>query len=1719
MKRLKTLFLLLIGIGTSVFAQTAVTVGSQVTNVSNIVSGKAYILQSQAAGTGTLPYINDNGTNYDIPMSNNCTEASVYYLISNGDGTWKIKNYYTGHFWGVPVYNQALASVADETLAGSWSLNFSNGIAYPSAPDSENTVRGLDRSSNKLWGFTTGTGGTKQVKIYEVGPTEKGLTTPVNIVSGWYLVKWVDTNSDTNTNYSDSDVNGKYVKNYTQDVTVNSNNYSLYLDDAPTETDGIALSLIYFEKDGSDSGRGVDGYLRSANGHYITQTGSTSNSQTNKNYIIYRSSSTPNYSTITSGYTGNRNSLIPCGKDATPYIGQSAQNKFPVAQFYSIDFSLYNIQPWRVEFDGEENAQVTYTGSNIYGLKSVYNGGTFFFANGITPTANDFSAPSRLGLSPDVEVNATNHTINIKYNDYDIHDVYTINNTNTNRGALIYNPENPKYVWSSGKSGTFNASQANSQWVICPTGTDGQYYLYNVGAGKFAIPTGIAQSASNSWVFSDNAVAVIFETQSDGTKKIKMATNPVSGTNAAYMAVSNGYTGPIINYNDAGSNFILTKVDGVDQSAAATAAVNKLIGSQTPLTSYPQASGWYAIQIKSKNGSPTYAGRFLQSSETLYNGLYPLTFTGAIDVNPAVTDPTFLTYINHTDWDVNTWQMPDGRYLVKNSSSKFPTPSATPGNVMCGFDNGNYFKVDGNWFADPYNSNATYFVGETTTMRTAYNVYPVDLAAAGMEAWQVVCDAAPESALINCSRSDLKGASSVYKGGFFFLPAGVTPESTDFTLEGASGVTVDATAKTITFAYDPNLAMVEGSITTAQGWQTAGRGGEVMLLKVDAAPFKDATNVSLSVNMKDGSEANISKLTLYEASTNSPEIYSTGTGAPTKTQIDQVTVSGSTATFNIGNLTTGNHYYWIGATVKDDATLGAVIDLAVTGITYTCNSNETVLDLTSVGDPADRGAMVFNTQSYAFLPRDNGSRVYRIPAMVVADDGSIVVACDKRYDSHTDIGNGHIIDIVIRRSTDGGKTWGEPVVVAKGEGIVSGDGTRCGYGDPSLIKGNDGKIYCLFGAGNIGYFYGLNRICLSVSEDNGVTWSSSAANPPADLVSTGKVTDHANNYGGSNVAYGLYDYFVTSGRGLCTSEGYLMGLLPAQAYTTAAKSSDAKTGNSHDYVFYSTDGGATWHISEQPIFAGGDEAKVIQANDGSLIASVRQGGNRGFNTATYTKNEDGTLTFTLGTQYNNSQLNAGGYANNQDILYYQRETDEGKTDIIFHSMTVGQHANFKLYYSTDKGTNWTEFLTVQTKGTRYVTMERSANGSLYLFFEDQSLNSAGGYTDYNHYPLNFIEITRDQLAELIPELDEYQVPDFVGESKEVRVVYGTTGHTAYGTISGNTWTSNASSGVAGFTITKSDGSFNQFSSWNGHFNMAYAPGAANTASTLTLTAPDGYIITGYSLLAAKAYSAAHTYTLTAEDGTTITPSFATSSTDYTELSITGLSAASTTISITSTDASKYIAIADFVVTLANKPLALNVCGDASYATLYLPVDAQTDGNTKAYYITTTNNGFAQLIETPNEGTDIPAFTAVVLINDQAEAATPIVKTSGLISVVSQDDNLLKGTLVAKTLDLSDASPYYSLGKKNDAIGFYKYDNNGTTTITLGANRAYLDTTASSNSSKGFIFIYDDPTAIASILSGQSSANGQWYTLDGRKLNGVPTQRGIYINNGKKIVVK
>ena len=58
-------------------------------------------------------------------------------------------------------------------------------------------------------------------------------------------------------------------------------------------------------------------------------------------------------------------------------------------------------------------------------------------------------------------------------------------------------------------------------------------------------------------------------------------------------------------------------------------------------------------------------------------------------------------------------------------------------------------------------------------------------------------------------------------------------------------------------------------------------------------------------------------------------------------------------------------------------------------------------------------------------------------------------------------------------------------------------------------------------------------------------------------------------------------------------------------------------------------------------------------------------------------------------------------------------------------------------------------------------------------------------------------------------------------------------------------------------------------------------------------------------------------------------------------------------------------------------------------------------------------------------------------------------------------------------------------------------------------------------SNGFTFVFDgdDLDSIGDTSVGTNNANPDYYNLWGQKLNGQPTQPGIYIVNGKKVTVK
>lgn len=1668
MKKISTflmLLTLLIGAGTTVQAQNSVTVGTQVTSEGSIVSGTPYILRHGGNGSA-MPYVVDNGTNYDVPNSqNSATEACAYCLIGNGDGTWKIKSCYTNKYWAVPTGNSNLTSTSSEASAGVWSLNFSDGVTYPTAPDASSKTQGINRSSQKLYMTAgKGTGNANKVYFYEVSKS----TTPLSAFSGknisvgesastslqtgqWYIMKNVGRNGYA---YEKTDAHALY-------------NQSAAPSGSATDNAKFLVTLV----------NGTDGkyYIQNGLGNYFgtipQNTAVPTTAVRMEQMSITQIGDNAGYYYVR-GTTDNR--ILDCKEAGYPVVGwgtdaPSTTSSNAAWQFFPVE--LYDA--W-------------------------------------VPTASE---------------------------------VYTINNA-SGRGALTYDPTaNGHYVWSSGKSGAaaFDSESANCQWVICPAGVSGQYYLYNVGAGKFAIPSSLASGSGNAWYFSDNAVAVLLERVSAGYK-IKAATAPVSGSNDAYASVSNNFTGPIINYDDDGSVFTISQVDGQDQSTAANAAIAKLIKSQTPLATYPSTSGWYAIQIKSKTGAASYSGRYLKLSSTLYNSLYPMTFTGGIDVQPAITDPTFLTYINCTSWDVNTWQLPDGRYLVDNGNNKFPTASQTPGNVICGYDNGNYFKSSANYYADPYNSNANYFIGETTYMRTAYNVYPVDLEDAGLVTWQVIITGGSETTQVTCSRNDVSGLTSVYNNGFFFLPTGVTPLASDFSMEGSVGdPVVNTEAKTVTLVYDPAKSMFIENVSVKQGNQTTGKGNTMQaLLRVKLTPFKACTLASVNVTLTGADQ--LDNVAAY-VTTNDQLRYVSA--SPEKISGDVAAASEVTIPVDKALSAGATIYLWITGDVKSTATEWATIDAAITSI---CYSNDytvaeslenTVLDVTSIGNPS--GSMrIYKQQAELWTPSFVNTKYYRIPTIMQTADGGIVAFTDDRYSSTTDLGN-HKIDVVIRKSMDNGATWSAEQTIAAGDGSSA---AAYGYGDAAVVRTNSGKLICLMAAGQTGFGSGMLHMGYTESTDNGATWST-VKDIYADIDKNGAAITSA---------------FTTAGKGVTFSNGRV-------AFAMNGKTSSG----TNEYILYSDNEGETWSLSPS-VYSGADESKLEIMNDNSLLVSVRRGSynnkaDRGWNRTTGDASGDGiNLWGASGNTW--TDLNANGC--NGDIIYYNRETENAeRPDVLFHTVIkeyVNHRYDLRLYMSFDQGVTWKEAFQLQPGWAAYSSMQKLANGDLAIIFEDGSI---GNEDAHDCYAINYVVISSATVNAKIDELNDYTsdlVSNFGPYFEESATGYFALTAAAKSALSSEYTTLSSSCSYkqyAAFAAKVQNGL--QLPVDGGYYRVrtsaqpnSYSRGTAGYYYYLSLDGSDLLSKVGSEKQAD--YSTVFKFTKVADMQYKLQSQGLYIQNYVQDNAVFQLTDADNTLNVNivspgvinlragsnahanlhhsqnkkdnAKDAYKVVGwtwngtASTWVIEDAEEttiPVALKVVNGVSYSTLYLPFDVQTDANTQAYYIGTTTSESAKLTAVENDGRDIPANTAVVLVNTSADTNVNFTVKSPFASVVDAGDNYLKGTLLGTSLDLSPESNYYSLGKKNGEIGFYKFDNNGTTTISLGANKAYLE--VPSAGVKGFILAFDTETSITETTQKTKTAEGV-FDLSGRRISVSSASsvssvlpKGIYIVNGRKVVVK
>jgi hypothetical protein len=127
-----------------------------------------------------------------------------------------------------------------------------------------------------------------------------------------------------------------------------------------------------------------------------------------------------------------------------------------------------------------------------------------------------------------------------------------------------------------------------------------------------------------------------------------------------------------------------------------------------------------------------------------------------------------------------------------------------------------------------------------------------------------------------------------------------------------------------------------------------------------------------------------------------------------------------------------------------------------------------------------------------------------------------------------------------------------------------------------------------------------------------------------------------------------------------------------------------------------------------------------------------------------------------------------------------------------------------------------------------------------------------------------------------------------------------------------------------------------------------------------------------------------------------------------------------------------------------------------------------------------------------------------------------------------DDELTNGIygFLAKEWD-GHASGYFLKGVANTTIkpfrAYLKYTGTADLTNTDPATNATRGSTRSGSLPElieiEWVNAKGETTGIRSIDNGQWIIDNSWYSLDGRRLNGKPTTKGLYINNGRKVVIK
>jgi sialidase-1 len=238
------------------------------------------------------------------------------------------------------------------------------------------------------------------------------------------------------------------------------------------------------------------------------------------------------------------------------------------------------------------------------------------------------------------------------------------------------------------------------------------------------------------------------------------------------------------------------------------------------------------------------------------------------------------------------------------------------------------------------------------------------------------------------------------------------------------------------------------------------------------------------------------------------------------------------------------------------------------------------------------------SEQVLFAAGTEGYSCFRIPAIVEAADGSLLAFAEGRV---TDCGDDGDIDLVLRRSTDGGQTWGPLHLVLEGDGDTRGN--------PSPVVDRATGRVVVMGTYNPGSDDTQRHPYVLYSEDDGATWSD-----PVDLSDELRLPE--------------WDSWYATGPGhaIQLQDG------PHAGRIVVGGNHEGDAGTLRGaHLMLSDDGGLTWRLGAVDTRTDNSlkpqELSLVELLDGSIYAAARdqygeQAGNRAYATSS-----DGGLTW------------------------------------------------------------------------------------------------------------------------------------------------------------------------------------------------------------------------------------------------------------------------------------------------------------------------------------------------------------------------------------------------------------------------------------------------------------------------------------------------------------